>query len=465
VTAAAGRFTHDEVLAATGAHPLGASAVPFEGVSTDSRTLPPGSLFVALRGERFDGHQFLTQVAAQGARGAVVQRGHPRPQVPENFTLYEVFDTLIALGALARWHRRRFRIPVGAVGGSNGKTTTKEMVGSILAVRGPALKTEGNLNNEVGLPLTLLRLAPEHVSAVVEMGMNHSGEMGRLCAIAEPDAALLTTIQPEHLEGLGSLEGVAAAEGELFAGLGATATAVINLDDAQVVGQGGRARGRRLTFGRAPEAEVRLIDSRARGRNGLELTVAAEGRHWPLALVLVGDHNALNATGAFALGLALGYRPEECVAGLAAARPYARRLNVSEAPGGWTVLDDCYNANPASMAAALQTAQSLAAGGRVVAVLGDMLELGPDELREHAALGAKVAQVASLAAFFGPRSSQAMAPARGIEAAHFEAIEPLWEWLLPRLRHGDVVLVKGSRGMRLERVVEKLTGVAASGGH
>jgi UDP-N-acetylmuramoyl-tripeptide--D-alanyl-D-alanine ligase len=466
VTAAAPRFTHQEVLSATGSRALGTSVAPFEGLSTDSRTVTAGALFVALRGERFDGHQFLSEVAARGGRGAVVQPGRPRAQVPENFALYEVSDTLLALGSLARWHRRRFRVPVGAVGGSNGKTTTKEMVGSILAVRGPALKSEGNLNNEVGLPLTLLRLGPEQVAAVVEMGMNHPGEMARLCAIAEPDAALLTTIQPEHLEGLGSLEGVAAAEGELFAGLGPTATAVVNLDDAQIVAQSRRAGGaRRVSFGRSPAADVRLVDTRARGRSGLELTLAAAGREWALALGFVGAHNALNATGAFALGLALGYRPEECVAGLAAARPYARRLNVSEAPGGWTVVDDCYNANPASMAAALQTAESLAAGGRVVAVLGDMLELGPDELREHATLGGQVAQVASLAAFFGPRSSQAMAAARGIEAAHFEAIEPLWEWLLPRLRAGDVVLVKGSRGMRLERVVEKLTGVTASGGH
>jgi UDP-N-acetylmuramoyl-tripeptide--D-alanyl-D-alanine ligase len=466
VTAAAPRFTHQEVLSATGAQALGTSVAPFEGLSTDSRTVAAGALFVALRGERFDGHQFLSEAAARGAHGAVVQAGHPRSQVFEDLALYEVSDTLLALGSLARWHRRRFRVPVGAVGGSNGKTTTKEMVGSILAVRGPALKTEGNLNNEVGLPLTVLRLAPEHVAAVVEMGMNHPGEMARLCAIAEPDAALLTTIQPEHLEGLGSLEGVAAAEGELFAGLGPRATAVVNLDDAQIVAQSRRAGGPgRLTFGRTPGADVRLVESRARGRSGLELTLAAAGREWSMALGFVGAHNALNATGAFALGLALGYRPDECVAGLARARPYARRLNVSEAPGGWTVVDDCYNANPASMAAALQTAESLAAGGRVVAVVGDMLELGSDELQEHATLGSQVAQVASLAAFFGPRSSHAMAAARGIEAAHFESIEPLWEWLLPRLRSGDVVLVKGSRGMRLERVVEKLTGVTASGGH
>src|SRR5215470_17579594 len=209
--AAEPRFTHAEVVAATGASPTSTPRAPFEGVSTDSRTLVPGQLFVALRGERFDAHGFLADVVARGAAGAVTQTQHPRAAVPAGFPLYEVPDTLQALGGLGRFHRRRFTLPLGAVGGSNGKTTAKEMVGAILAVRGPALKTEGNLNNEVGLPLTLLRLRPEHVAAVVELGMNHPGEMSRLTAVAEPDAALITTVQPEHLEGLGSIEGVGSA--------------------------------------------------------------------------------------------------------------------------------------------------------------------------------------------------------------------------------------------------------------
>ena len=403
--AAEPRFTHAEVIAATGARPTATARAPFDGVSTDSRTLAPGQLFVALRGERFDAHGFLADVVARGATGAVTQSEHPRAAVPAGFPLYEVADTLQALGGLGRFHRRRFTLPMGAVGGSNGKTTTKEMVGAILAVRGPALKTEGNLNNEVGLPLTLFRLQPAHVAAVVELGMNHPGEMARLTAVAEPGAALITTVQPEHLEGLGSIEGVAAAEGELFAGLSPRATAVVNLDDPHVVGQGARARGPRIGFGRGADAEVRLVESTPRGKSGLRLVIETAGRRWPVSLGFVGEHNALNATGAFALALALGYRPEECVQGLEAARPYARRLNVVEAAGGWTVVDDCYNANPASMVAALDTARTLAAGGRVVAVLGDMLELGPGEEQEHVALGARVSQVASLAAFLGPRSA------------------------------------------------------------
>ena len=463
--AAEPRFTHAEVIAATGARPTATARAPFDGVSTDSRTLAPGQLFVALRGERFDAHGFLADVVARGATGAVTQSEHPRAAVPAGFPLYEVADTLQALGGLGRFHRRRFTVPLGAVGGSNGKTTTKEMVGAILAVRGSALKTEGNLNNEVGLPLTLLRLRLEHVAAVVELGMNHPGEMSRLTAVAEPDAALITTVQPEHLEGLGSIEGVADAEGELFAGLSPRAIAVVNLDDPHVVGQGARARGARLGFGRAAGAEVRLVEATPRGKSGLSLVIETGGRRWPVSLGFVGEHNALNATGAFALASALGYRPEECVRGLEAARPYPRRLNVVEASTGWTVVDDCYNANPASMAAALDTARTLAGGGRVVAVLGDMLELGPGEREDHVALGARVSQIAALAAFLGPRSAWTAAAARGIESAHFLEVEPLWEWLRPRLRPGDLVLVKGSRGMRLERMVEKLTGAAASGGH
>jgi UDP-N-acetylmuramoyl-tripeptide--D-alanyl-D-alanine ligase len=461
------RFSDEQVVRVAGATRRGGPAAGFQAVCTDTRALTPGCLFVALQGERFDAHDFLAQAAQGGATGAVVKRGRALPALPEGFTLYEVEDTLAALGALGRAHRERFRIPVGAVGGSNGKTTTKEMVGAILSTRGPALKTEGNLNNEIGVPLTLLRLAPEHVAAVVELGMNQPGEMTRLTRVALPDAALITVVQPEHLEGLGSLEGVAEAEGEMFRELPPTSTAVVNLDDALIPTQAARGRAKPLTFGRHADAQVRLVAVASRGREGLELTVRYQGRDWPVRLGFVGEHNALNATGAFALAVALGYSPEECVKGLETARPYARRLNVVDAPHGITVVDDCYNANPASMAAALDTLRSLVpSGGRAVAVLGDMLELGPGEGEEHTRLGALVGGKAQLVAFFGPRSRQGLdAAGLGEHAAHFTEVEPLLAWLQPRLKSGDVVLVKASRGMRLERVVAGLTGAAVAGGH
>ncbi|MBF5044409.1 UDP-N-acetylmuramoyl-tripeptide--D-alanyl-D-alanine ligase [Aggregicoccus sp. 17bor-14] len=465
------RLSDEQVVQATGATRAAPGArAAYEAVCTDTRALTPGCLFVALEGERFDAHTFLPQAAASGAAGALVKRGKPLPPgIPAGFALYAVDDTLAGLGALARFHRQRFRIPVGAVGGSNGKTTTKEMVGAILAVRGPALKTEGNLNNEVGVPLTLFRLEPSHVAAVIEVGMNRPGEISRLARVTQPDAGLITIVQPEHLEGLGSLEGVADAEAELFQELSPQATAVVNLDDPLIAERAQRTQARRLTFGRAAESDVRLAGVRLRGRAGMTATVRHAGRDWEVELAFVGEHNALNATGAFALALALGYRPEECVAGLASARPYARRLNVVDAPGGVTVVDDCYNANPASMNAALDTLVSLTPeGGRAFAVLGDMLELGAGEQADHTALGERVVGRASRVAFFGPRSVHGLQAARaggmGDGAAHFTEVEPLVAWLKPQLREGDVVLVKASRGMRLERVVAALTGQAPAGG-
>jgi UDP-N-acetylmuramoyl-tripeptide--D-alanyl-D-alanine ligase len=463
------RLSEAQVVEATGAVcTQRGGAASFTSVSTDTRQATPGALFVALVGDRYDAHQYLTAAAEAGAVGVVVAAGRARQSVPAHVSVFEVEDTLQALGGLGRLHRRRFHVPVAAVTGSNGKTTTKELVAAILSVRGLALKTQGNLNNEVGVPLTLFNLAPEHVAAVVEMGMNHAGEISRLCAIAEPDAGLITVVQPAHLEGLGSLEGVAQAKGELFRGLGAHATAVVNLDDARVAGQAKGLAAKVLTYGRAPEADVRLAKAESAGRAGWALVIQARGQHWPVRLKLVGEHNAMNATGAFALALALGYSPEECVKGLEAARSHSRRLELLDAPGGVTVVDDCYNANPASMTAALETLTTLAAQGRAVAVLGDMLELGAEEAAAHTQMGPTAASHAALVAFFGRRMRQAFAaaqPALGERARHFEDVGALVAWLQPQLQPHDVVLVKGSRGMRLERVVEGLTGIAAKGGH
>lgn len=454
------RFSQQQVLEATQARQVRAgSRASFGAVCTDSRSLVEGSLFVALVGERFDGNEFVANAARSGAAGAIVNEGRTPGDLPEGFAVFEVKDTLQSLGALARFHRLRFKLPVAAITGSNGKTTTKEMVAAILATRGPVLKTEGNLNNEVGLPRTIFDLEPTHCAAVLEMGMNHPGEISRLTQIASPDAGLVTVVQPAHLHGLGSIEGVARAKGELFEGLGASATAVVNVDDPYVVAQAFRCKGRTLSFGHSDGAEVRLVSVEPRGREGMVLRIQANGREHSVRLAFVGAHNALNATGAFALAMALGYSPEECVRGLEAARPYLRRLNVLDAPKGFTVVDDCYNANPASMTAALDTLRTLSTSGRAVAVLGDMLELGPEETSAHQALGRQAAQVAKLAAFFGPRSRGGMeAAAMGAAAAHFTEVEPLVTWLSQRLAPGDVVLVKGSRGMKLERVVAALIG-------
>lgn len=463
------RFSDDQVRLATQATSgrPGARA-SYSAVFTDTRKPTPDGLFVALRGERFDAHDFLGAAVAAGAAGLVVEQGRAAGLDAPHVALFEVRDTLEALGGLARFHRQRFRVPVGAVTGSNGKTTTKELVASILQVRGPALKTEGNLNNEVGLPLTLFGLEPRHTAAILELGMNRPQEIRRLTDIARPDAGLITVVQPAHLEGLGSLEGVAKAKAELFWGLAPDATAVVNADDPRIVAEARGVRCKVLTFGRAREAAVRLERVEPRGQAGLELSIGWEGRTTPVALKLIGAHNAMNATGAFALALALGYAPEECRRGLEAAQAVTRRLTLRQAPGGVTVVDDCYNANPASMAAALETLEGLAPAGRGVAVLGDMLELGAAELEAHRRLGELTAAHAGTAVFVGPRAAAALDAARarlGDAAAHFEEPAQALEWLRPRLREGDVVLVKASRGMHLERVVDALLGASSGGAH
>ena len=476
------RFSTAEVLGACGARLLAAGAGGvFDGVSTDTRSIRPGSLFVALKGDRFDAHDFLPDAAERGAAGAVVRRGTELPPgAAPRLSLFEVEETRAALGALARFHRDRFAIPLGAVAGSNGKTTTKEMVAAILRTRGDALATEGNLNNEIGVPLTLLRLEPSHRAGVVEVGMSGPGELARLTAIVRPTAGIVTVVAAEHLEFLGDLDGVAEAEGELYRGLPEGTTAVVNADDPRCVAQAERVGPgvRRISFGKSPGVDVRLLRVTPLGREGQEILLEGEeggegtGRsrlgenlqrsrvQRSIRLSFVGEHNAMNATAAAALARALSFSFEEISSGLSAARPFAHRSRLLAAHG-LTILDDCYNANPSSMAAALDTLGTLAGPGRRVAVLGDMLELGEAEAREHRALGERAARRADLAAFFGPRSAEAFgtAAATGLgegRAAHFTEVDPLLSWLKPRLRPGDTVLVKGSRGMRLERVVEAL---------
>jgi UDP-N-acetylmuramoyl-tripeptide--D-alanyl-D-alanine ligase len=445
----------------------------FSSVSTDTRTLAPGALYVALKGDRFDGHAFLAEAAAKGAAAAVVRKGTAAQGVP----LFEVEDTLRALGALAAFHRRRFSIPVAAVGGSAGKTTTKEMVAAILRARGPALAAEGNFNNEIGVPLTLLELGRKHRAAVVELGMSAPGELARITAIARPDAAVLTLIAAEHLEFLKDLDGVAEAEGELYRGLLPGSVAVVNVDDARCVTQAERVvRGvRRISFGKSAKADVRLVGLTSLGMDGMNICLEGEeglrgaGRERrgenpqrsrvDVRLGFVGEHNAMNAAAAAAVARALSFTFEEISRGLAAARPYSHRSRVVGGAGGITILDDCYNASPASMEAALATLAGLKkdGSGRAIAVLGDMLELGAFEEEAHRGLGRGARGRVDVAAFFGPRSLHSFEEfSSSSSSAHFTEIEPLLAWLRPRLAAGDVLLVKGSRRMKLERVVDAL---------
>lgn len=422
----------------------------FEGASTDTRTLAPGQLFFALQGPRFDAHEFVSAAASAGAAGAVVSRpaGSSLPEI-------RVADTLVALGAAAAWWRGRFGLPVIAVTGSAGKTTVKEMLGAIMGRVRPVLVTRGNLNNEIGLPLTLFRLDAEHASAVLEMGANHAGEIARMARIAGPDVGLVTLAGPAHLEGFGSMEGVARAKGELYQALEPGGTAVINRDDpyAEQWRRSTRA-GRVVTFGLGAGADFTARELADTDRAGTRFLLDGPWGETEIRLPLPGRHNVLNALAAAAAAWSAGATPVQIERGLGAARGVPGRMQLRPLPGGARLVDDTYNANPGSTRAALDYLASL--GGRGWAVLGDMMELGPDAARLHAEVGAHARAVGVERLYgFGPLSRETVR-AFGDNGRAFDDIGHLIEALAADLRPGINVLVKASRGMRLERVVEAL---------
>lgn len=456
-------FTPDELSFATGGHWVGTPPPSFHGVSTDTRTLTEGALFVALAGDRFDAHDFLAEAAARGARAALVKRSFAEKGSPP-IPVLAVDDTLRALGAVARHHRRRFGIPVVAVTGSNGKTTTREMTAAILSARGPVLKTEGNLNNEVGVPLTLLRLTGEHWAAVVEMGMSARGEIDRLARIAEPTVGAVTMAGEAHMESLGSRDAIADAKAELYYALPENGLAVVNADDERML-ERARASGRRfLTFSAAAgRGDLSLVRVYPAGEEGLKFVLAVGSREIPVRIpALLGAHNAMNAACASAAAIALGATDREVASGLFTVAPVGRRLRAETLSSGLLLLDDCYNANPSSTSVALRTLAELGAARarRRVAVLGDMLELGQLENESHARIGEEAARSGlALLAAFGPRSRVLAESARrgGLEAFHTEDLGALIDWAKTHLvPEKDVLLVKASRGISLERLVEAL---------
>jgi UDP-N-acetylmuramoyl-tripeptide--D-alanyl-D-alanine ligase len=436
--------------------------VAFGAVIIDSRAIEPGSLFVALRGERFDGHQFVPEALERGAAAALVARhvSVPLPQVV-------VRDALEGLTAFAAGWRRDFDGTVVGITGSNGKTTVKEMTGAILACEGPTLVTRGNLNNHIGVPLTLSRLEASHRYAVIEMGANHRGEIAQLAAIARPRVGLVINAGPAHLEGFGGLEGVAQGKGEMFAALGIEDTAVINEDDRFAAFWHGLARGagRVLTFGMHERADFSARDVSSRPADDgfateFELVTPLGRRH--VTLALAGEHNVMNALAAAAAAHGAGAGLEAIVAGLGRMRAVAGRLEVKQLPGGARLIDDSYNANPASVRAGLRALAALE--GQHWLVLGEMRELGEDSSRLHAEIG-EFAQQCGVARMFavGDEARHAV-EAFGAGATWFAGVEPLAAALAAELVPGVTVLVKGSRSNRLERVAAAL-GAADGRGH
>jgi UDP-N-acetylmuramoyl-tripeptide--D-alanyl-D-alanine ligase len=460
------RFTAEQVAWAAGAR-IAAEGGPFEGAFTDSRKPVPRGLFVALRGENFDGSDFVGQAVQGGAAGALVPAdalAKAKAQA-KNAALLTAVDTGRALGALAAaWRRRQTPVQLVAVTGSTGKTSTKELIAEVLSVAGPTLKTEGNLNNEIGVPLTLLRLGDEHRYAVIECGMNHLGEIARLAQWADPDVGVVTNVGPVHLEGCGTVEGVAHAKGELYHALRDGSVAVANADDARVLAQAKLSRRKLVTFGASYGSDVRLISAH-HGGPGLRVEMEIGGARRTVELQLIGTHNGSNATAAAAVGLALGLDTDVILRGLANATTPGRRMRPVQMPGGALLIDDCYNANPSSTKAALLTLTHLVRGkGRAIAVLGDMLELGHTELDLHRDVGRFAAGAGlSLLVCFGTRAralgegaQEAGLPAECIE--YTEDPADAVRLVQARVRPEDVVLVKGSRGMKMERISDPLAG-------
>lgn len=430
-------------------HLHGADA-PFRGVSTDTRSLAPDQLFVALKGPNFDGNAFVTNAASRGASGAVVSE-----RLEASLPLIEVEDTLLALGDLAADWRRRMPARVVGLTGSNGKTTLKEMIASCLSRVGSTLATEGNLNNEIGVPLMLLRLSPGHDYAVIEMGANHAGEIAYLTGRAAPEIVAITNAGPAHLEGFGSIEGVARAKGEILEGSPRPEAVVLNADDDYFDYWCSRATDVRvISFGTRVEADIRVSNAAA-SVSGLLFDLSILGETRRIELPFGGLHNAMNAAAAAGVATALGLSFDDIAAGLSESRPVAGRLRRVRGARGLQIFDDSYNANPSSVRAAAEFLGAQPGEGWLV--LGDMAELGEGADRFHREVGEHARASGVVRLFATGPLSRASVKAFGPGAEWFENVDALNEALALALPPAAPVslLVKGSRSMRMERVVKR----------
>jgi UDP-N-acetylmuramoyl-tripeptide--D-alanyl-D-alanine ligase len=448
---------------AEGDFPTGAEAL---GYSIDSRSIAAGELFFAVRGERHDGHDFVEAALANGAVAAVVSMRWLAPGELDSCKLLRVPDhdadgVLLSLQRLAHAVRRSWGGRVIGVTGSAGKTTTKEAVAQVLGARFRVLKSQGNLNNGYGLPLQLLKLDPEHEVAVIEMGMNHAGEIAALAKIAEPDWAVVSNVAPVHLEYFADgIEGIARAKYELVEALPPHGIAVLNCDDEHVA-QFGRGMGNRAVFyGTGECAEVRAVQIAEVGADGVVFTVTANGERASVQLHMLGRHNVQNALAAIAVGLHSGMALADCAAALGEMRAGDKRGEVSEWRGAM-IINDSYNSNPRALDAMVDALLAVPASGegRHIVVAGEMLELGPEGITLHAACGRRMAErgvdmvvgVRGLAAALVEGAAQS-----GIEALFVATPEEAGAWLKGNLRPGDAVLLKASRGVRLERALASL---------
>lgn len=425
-----------------------------QGYSIDSRTVAAGEVFFAVKGDRFDGHDFVVSALERGAVAAVV-RCDQLQRYQDTSRLLAVEDTLGALQMLATAVRKVWGKPLAGVTGSAGKTTTKEAIAHVLASRFRVLKSEGNFNNHFGLPLMLLKLEPEHDVAVIEMGMSHAGEITALAKIAQPEIGIVTNVAPVHLEFFDSVAGIARAKYELIESLPANGTAILNADDEYVSQFGRDFKGRVIMYGTAPTADVRAENIQSCGTEGTQFDIVTPGGRETARLALVGAHNVLNGLAAVSVALARGLKLPEAVAALATLAPADKRGQVLQV-GNITVVNDCYNSNPKALNAMVDALANMKARRRIV-VAGEMLELGPTGDAMHREAGKHLADK-KIDVLLGVRGlAQALvegARQAGAKADFVATPEEAGDWLARETRDGDVVLLKGSRGVKLEKALE-----------
>jgi len=436
------------------------------GYSIDSRTIQPGQLFFAVKGERLDGHDFVPQALARNAVAAVVRKDQRTRFFQDGKRLLAVDDTLSALQTLGAAVRRLWAKPLIGITGSTGKTTTKEAVAHVLSQRFRVLKSEGNFNNHFGLPLMLLKLEPEHDTAVIEMGMSHAGEIAALARLAQPEIGVVTNVAPVHLEFFHSVADIARAKYELVQSLPAGGTAILNADDEYVSQFGRDFPGKVVFFGIERLADISAENIESRGVFGSRFDVVVDRYRERATLPLVGTHNVYNALAAVAVALGRGLTPSEAVGALASLTPADKRGQVVQV-GNITVINDCYNSNPKALDAMVDTLASTPAPRRIV-VAGEMLELGPAAAELHRCSGAHMAQK-KIDVLLGVRGLATemvdAARAANMRTEFVQTSEQAGEWLARETRDGDVVLLKASRGVKLERALEIWKSLAVTSSH
>ena len=434
------------------------SVAEITSVSIDTRTLKAGDLFIAIKGPHFDGHEFMNEAISKGACGIV--QSEKRKAQSGGIWEIAVDDTTHALGDIAAcWRKKVFPLCI-AVTGSNGKSTTKEMIASSFSATRRVIKTEGNFNNLIGLPLQVLKLEPSHEVAIFEMGMSAEREIKRLTEIAMPDIGLITNINPAHLEKLHTVENVARAKGELFTAMRKDGTAVVNAEDPWAVELGKSYSGKKITYGMQNDCDVRFGRMISENLDKTDLTFYVGGREYAARLPVPGVHNVMNALAAVAVGVAAGVKVITMIPGLESFSAMRMRMEHVQLLNGIQLVNDSYNANPSSMYAALRTVGAAKKAGRFIAVLGEMLGLGEVASEKHRELGTAAAEFGVSRLFVtGEHASDVKegAASKGLkDASVLGDIEKLKKAVLDEIRTGDVVLIKGSRGMQMERVAEYL---------